>query len=341
MAYTSLEQRIASGYLVMFPAFVPQEDAAVPAAGQREFYGLMQRLYQLLVDEPELAVPALHQDDACPTRYKKAYGKPELDSWVRKSKQAVDSLLKNMFLLGQGVPVKLNKRQQNILARVGIASGGPLPDAWTWMASRPGADPTAFAYCLFDRDHVYSTGTYARLLGEEPFRKLERWMRSRGYRPYDCYKTDWPDFQLTLAYANPAWSPDRPNVGNEYKVKHTGISAQYDAYVQTPVSLGLCIPGGLKPFLEAFSRMEPALQAFVLEHTKRCDGCRYCVQTDRTGTRPLARVPLSHGGETYALCPYFPGYTYSWNSLDDALTDRLTAFLAFMDGCAADRTACG
>lgn len=243
MAYTSLEQRIASGYLAMFPAFVPQEDAAVPAAGQREFYGLMQRLYQLLVDEPELAVPALHQDDAYPTRYKKAYGKPELDSWVRKSKQAVDSLLKNMFLLGQGVPVRLNKRQQNILARVGIAGGGPLPDAWTWMASRPGANPTAFAYCLFDGAHVYSTGTW-----EEPFRKLERGMRSRGYRPWDCYKTDPPDFQLTLAYANPAWSPDRPNVGNEYKVKHTGISAQYDAYVQTPVSLGLCIPGGLKPF---------------------------------------------------------------------------------------------
>lgn len=34
----------------------------------------------------------------------------------------------------------------------------------------------------------------------------------------------------------------------------------------------LCIPGGMKPYLEKFDDMKPALQEFVLSRVKRCDG---------------------------------------------------------------------
>lgn len=207
------------------------------------------------------------------------------------------------------------------------------------MAARPGADPVAFAYCLFDQTHTYAADAYARLLGEGPFRRLEQWMLSRGYRPFDIYRLDrwllgrgeWPDYRLTLTYANPAWGPERPSIGNEYKINHTGISVQYDAYVQNPVSLGLCIPHGLAPFLAHFDAMEDSLKDFVIERTKHCDGCRYCVQTDKKGVRPLARIPVRHQGKEHLLCPIFPGYAYSWTDLDDALVDNLISFLSFMD----------
>lgn len=143
-------------------------------------------------------------------------------------------------------------------------------------------DPVAFAYCLFDETYVYSIDVYARLFSEKPFRRLEKWMLSQGYKPYDRYKTDWIDYQLTLAYANPAWNDELPNIGNEYKIKHTGISAQYDAYVRDPAALGLCIP-------------------------------------------------ISYEKVEYQLCPYFPGYQYSWTSIDDELVDNMIEFLSFMD----------
>ena len=79
-----------------------------------------------------------------------------------------------------------------------------------------------------------------------------------------------------------------------------------------PVSLGLCIPHGLKPYLSHFDAMPGPLREFILSRTKQCDGCRYCVQTDRQGTRPLARVPVRHQGKGQFLCPLFPGYGYSW-----------------------------
>ena len=332
MTYTYLEQRMAKAYLAMLPAFVPDEQAEVSIAEQLEFYDLIKKLYQLLFDEPSLIVPTLHEDDAFPTRYKKGYGKPDLQVNMSKYKKAMETLLQNMFLIGQGTDVKLNKRQLKILDLLGIDDFTKLPTAWTWMSKRPGANQTAFAYCLFNKNYAYSTYVYSRLLGEKVFRRLEDWMISQGYKAYDIYKTDWVDYRLTLTYANPAWGKERPNGGFEYKIRHTGISAQYDSYVSNPVSLGLCIPYGLKHFLENFNSMSNNVKDFVVKCTKKCDRCRYCVQTDKTGMRPLAYIPITHDQLKYMLCPYFPGYNYSWTSIDDNLVDNIIALLTFMDG---------
>lgn len=330
MEYTSLEQRMAGAYLAMLPAFVPKENAEVSVADQRVFYDIMKQLYLLLFEQPALIVPTLHPDDAFPTRYKKGYGKPALEMQVLKVKKAIETLLKNLFLAGQGAEGTLSKRQRHILSilEVDLAE---LPSAWTWMSNRPNADPVAFAYCLFDEKHVYTADLYARLLGETPFRRLEQWLLSHGYKPYDMYNTTWVNYQLSLTYANPAWGEERPNGGNEYKIKHTGISAQYDAYVREPAALGLCIPYGMKRFLECFDSMQQKVQAFVAAHTKECNGCGYCIQTDTTGARSFACIPVTYEQVEYKLCPYFPGYTFSWTSLNDELADNIMGMLAFMD----------
>jgi|GEM_PF-3305021 hypothetical protein len=79
---------------------------------------------------------------------------------------------------------------------------------------------------------------------------------------------------------------------------------------------------------------KPALQDFVLSKTKKCNQCRYCVQTDKTGTRPLAYVKVSRDGNSYALCPYFPGYRFCFTSLDGETADKIIERLDFMDGFA-------
>ena len=42
-------------------------------------------------------------------------------------------------------------------------------------------------------------------------------------------------------------------------------------------------------------------------------------------------MSVDYEGESYALCPYFPGYSFCWTSLDDILADNIIAFLEFMD----------
>lgn len=332
MTYTSLEQRMAQAYIDMFPQFVPDEQVSISVAEQEVFYNLIKALYKLAFDEPQLFVPALHEDDAYPNRFNKSsYSKPDLQVNMRKFMKAMDVLLQNMFLMGQGSSVKLNKRQQIILSRLGIDNYTSLPTAWTWMSTRPETNLIAFSYSFFKEDYPYTSDIYARLLGEEAFHKLENWMISQGYKRYDIYDVTASDCNLSLTYANPAWSKERPSGGFEYKIRHTGISARYDAFVKKPPVFGLCIPNGLKPYLDAFDSMSKENQSFILDHTKRCDGCRYCVQTDKTGSRPLACIPIEYKNNKYNLCPYFPGVGFSWTSIDNALVEQLIEMLTFMD----------
>lgn len=325
---------MAHSYMELLPPFVPDEKAPASVPEQRQFYDLIGDLYRLAYEEPLLFVAALHADDAYPSRYKKGYGKPRLILDMRKFTGAVDGLLQAMFLLGRGEAPKLNKRQRDVLSRLGAGDLADLPAAWRWMATRDGASVPAFSHCLFDEGYPYTSEIYARLLGAPAFKKLEAWMLAQGYRRFNVYDTTASDCDLSLSVVNPAWSAEPPRGGFEYKIKHTGIAAQYDSYTQNPPVFRLCIPGGMKPYLEAFGAMDEALQGFVVERTKKCDRCGYCVQTDKTGARPLAHTVVRFEGRDYRLCNYYPGYNYSWGSIDDQLAEMLMKMLSFMDGFA-------
>ena len=118
--------------------------------------------------------------------------------------------------------------------------------------------------------------------------------------------------------------------GFQYGIRHRGISASYDLLVDSPQVYGLCIPR-MKEVLAAFDTMPANVQDLVATHTKKCDGCRYCVQTDKTGKRPLAKVSVRYNESELQLCPYFPGYRYCWTTLSDDLVDYIIAMLEFMD----------
>jgi len=299
----------------------------------------MKNLRQLAFNEPLLFVPALHEDDAYPNRFnKQEYGKPDLQTKMKKFTKEVDSLMQVMFLLGQGSDVKINKRQQIILSRIGIDDLTDLPAAWVWMSRREDANLTAFSHCLFDKNYSYASDIYMRLLEEKPFRKLKKWMIDHGYNQYDIHDITASDCKLSLTYANPAWSKDSPSGGFEYKIKHTGISVRYDPFIKQPVVFGLCIPKGLtKSLAESFHLMSESLKAFFIKQTIKCWDCRYCVQTDKTGLRPLAYVLIKYKQAEYKMCTYFPGYRYCWTSINDDLADALIEMLSFMDKFAPNK----
>jgi len=333
MTFENLEQRMARSYTDLFPKFIPDENAPVSKQDQKEFYTMMKNLYKLAFDEPLMFVSALHEDDAFPRRYnKKSYGKPDLEKNMKKFMKAVDDLLLNMYQAGKDSNVKFNKKQQEILAKSGITDTAKLPAAWKWMSERTGSNIVAFSHCFFRNDYCYTSDIFAPLIGEAAFRKLEKWMVKKGYTRFDAFDVTASSSKFTLNYINPKWSDEEPKGGHLFKIKHTGISVCYEPYAANPPLLGLRIPDGLKPYLEKFDSMDEKLKAFAVERTKKCDGCRYCVQTDKTGKRPLALVKVTYGKKDYSLCPYFPGFSYGWSVIDDELVEKLIAFLSFMDG---------
>lgn len=108
----------------------------------------MKNLYQMLFDDPALLVPALHPDDAFPSRYKKGYGKPALEAQVLKIENAAEGLLKNMFRMGGGAQVKWEPAAAENPALAGLDPLAALPRRGSGWATRPNADPVAFAYCF-------------------------------------------------------------------------------------------------------------------------------------------------------------------------------------------------
>ena len=331
MNYTSLEQRMAKSYIDLFPKFVPDENAPVTISEQENFYSILKSIYQLGYDEPLLFVTKLHEDDVYPHRYKKMYGKPELAVNMKKFQNAMDSLLKNMFLIGQNSIPEINKSQKVIFSKLGINTFTQLPSAWTWMAKRPEANIITFSRCFFKIDYPHQSYFYASFFGETSFRKLEKWMFTHGYKKYDIYDINKWHSILSLTYANPLWNKELPKGGFEYKIKHTGISATFDLHYKDPAIFGLCIPNGLKVFLEAFESMDLNLKKFFINQTKKCNNCRYCIQTDKTGSRPLVSITVDFQQEKYNLCPYYPGSSYSWTSINNELVEQLISFLTFMD----------
>jgi hypothetical protein len=328
LGFGSLEQRLAHTYLDTFPEFEPSKNGC-SVTEQETFYKLMQNLYQLAYDEPDLFVSQLHEDDAYMNRFNKsAEGKPELDKNMRFFTKSVDELLNAMFQMGTNRnTVKLSKRQNVILRRLGVNEAGVLPAAWVWMAARQGAGILAFSKCLFDQNHSYARAVFARLLGDTvAFHRLEQWVTGHGYTRFDNLHG-----QLSIDFANLSWDKNIPTGGFQFKIRHTGISISYDKSAKEPPILGLCIPNGLKDCLNSFQDMDEGLKKFVISRTKKCDSCNFCIQTDKTKTRPRAFIPIKYNSNTVNLCPLFPGYSYFWSSINDELVNDLIAMMSFMD----------
>ena len=336
LTYTSLEQRTAQGYLDVFPLFIPEESASVSIEEQKEFYDIMKKLYKLAYVEPQLFVPKLHEDDVPPMLFSgRSDSEQETLTNMKKFRKSVDTLIWQMYLMGIGSEYTLNTRQKKILAGLGIADFTKLSPVWEWMAKKEHLErfeqPSRFAHCCFREEYLYAADIFEKAFDNTAFGKLKGWMTAHGYKPFQICNTTASDCKLSLTYANPSWSEETPRGGFEYKIKHTGISMRYEPCCKEPWILGVCIPGGMKLFLEHFDEMPEHVQDFVMSRIKRCDGCRYCVQTDKTGKRPFARIAVQYAEKEYKLCPYYPGYSFWWTSIDDTLADNIIGLLGFMD----------
>jgi hypothetical protein len=348
--FACLEQRMVNTYLDTFPSFVPSESGPEIRA-QEQFYQFMHGLYQRLSRDPALMSSTLHEDDAHTHRFNKgADNKPKLKGLMRRTIKKVDALLMFFFQAGQSGQVegntlvvdgsvKMSKRHRLLSEQLGLHQRtesdrtvlshddyAEMFQAWTWMATRAGASLLDFSRCLFRESYPYASDIYARLSGNEvAFRRLERYLIENGYTRMDNWNGT-----LTLDYYRTHGGKTPTKGGFQYGIHHTGISASYDPLMDSPPVFGLCIPR-MKEILAAFDSMPPRVQDFVVARTKKCDGCRFCVQTDKTGKRPLANLPVSYGDKELRLCPYFPGYRYCWTALSDGLVDDMIAMLGFMD----------
>jgi hypothetical protein len=344
--YANLQQRIAHSYLDMLPPFAPLANSEVSVHSQEQFYRFLKQVYQALFDTPELLFVSTHEDDAFPNRFNRAsYGKPKLYNIMKKSFGEIEGLISWFLALGQNASitdgkmvvsdvVKGKKKYANLSPQLGLnldgntlscaAFDGLFP-AWKWMAER--GNPTEFGRAMFDPAYPYLQDVYTRLLGDaQSFGRLVAYLEAHGYRRFECERGPY-----TLDYAKRSIAAEVP-LGNPIHgdPNYYGISAEYRYETAVPQFMALRILG-MKSLLLKFDQMQPHLQDFVVRYAKKCDHCRYCTQTDKTGKRQELAIPVQYGVEEYMICPLYPGFNFVFETLDDPLSLNLIAFLDFMD----------
>jgi len=347
MNYTSLEQRMAHTYRDMFPPFIPLAGAEASIQSQEQFYGFMKNVIQILFDTPQVLFTKLFEDDAYPNRFNQAsYGKPNLYGHMKKDLVAIDELMTLLFTLGQkgtvedgglalSQAVEIKKKHRNVLPQLGLKlednilkcdQFSDLFTTWHWMATRENASPIAFSRCMFDPGHSYIQDIYARLFGDEnAFCLLEQYLDKNGYMRVETKRGPFTlDYvKQTVEKEVPLGSPQH---GDPF---HYGISAEYKASAAIPQFMVLRIVE-MSDMLLKFDRMPDGLKRFVVQYIKKCDDCKYCIQTDKTGKRKQLHIDLAYDGG-YLVCPLYPGFNFCFTELNDNLVQGLTAFLDFMD----------
>lgn len=346
--YDSLEQRIIDTYLESFPPFSPS--AGAPEESQRQFHDFLRGVYQALLADPGILFDTLHEDDAYYRRFNRAAEKkPDLNKNMQAIRKKLEGLLELLHSLGRtgtaaadglllSGETKLTKKQLARLEALGLhAAAGclsapayPLMAAgWTFLAGETADAPLRFSRCLFgpENDSRAAYDLFAPLLGSG-VTALRDFCAASGYETVS-FREGKLSLDYVKNYGKTAKEQAEPLKDAWAERNYAGVSMEYDFYVFQPARLCLRLPR-MKELLASFDRMPEPVQRFLLRWNKRCDGCRYCVQTDKTGQRPLAAVPVA-GVERATLCPIFPGYNYCWTAVDEPLAEGLIAVLRYID----------
>ena len=308
--------------------------AGVSEASQKDYYAFVSELLDTLFAQPELLFGTLHEDDAHPNRFNCAsYGKPKLKADMNAIDKKLQALFALLHQLGSGkqAAATLCKPKLQQLAALGLtladgqmtcARHPALTEAWQYLAATWPEGAPGFERCWFDPAWPYMETAMARLYDAAPYKRLTTWINENGYKQYPCVTR--PD---ALDYAKSVKSEETPlGYAIHGDKDHYGFTLEYRYEARVPQHFEVRLLR-FADLLKRCDQLSKKTQQMILTHVKHCDGCRYCVQTDKTGKRPLAAIPL--GGEK--LCPLFPGFSFARSELTMDETEGTIALLTDME----------
>jgi hypothetical protein len=357
--FDNLAQRIVNGWIETMPDFIPVPSIPVTETAQRQFYTFLRGVAETIRDHSDwLGLPIQPDDSYEP--YEMQNRRPALIDAMRKTKRKVDDFVALLLKMGvagvvdeqklhiQKADVNLTAPTRARLTRFGLAMEAgktetvvacdAFPDmfpAWTWLAADATrtapttgpahVPPVRFSRCLYSDTYPYTRDVLLRLADDSSgLPALIDFFEKEGYTLV-CNR----DNQVNVDWVKSYGKADDPLKGWWGERVHSGLAFEYSWIQKNPMLFGLRIPM-FKTLLQHFDAMPNQVKEFVVRHTKHCDACGYCTQTDKTGKRPRAFMTVEYNGE-HALCTMFPGFGYTWQSLGRSVVADIQAFLTFTD----------
>lgn len=180
-----------------------------------------------------------------------------------------------------------------------------------------------FSRCVFEPEGNWTARAFDALLGADgELVRLCGELEKRGYTRVDCVDRK----KISLDYVKQHGKKAEPLKLAWAERTHSGIEVSFEELRLEPCFLWIRMPM-FRDVLASADKLPEDTVKFIASHTKSCDGCRYCVQTDKTGTRPLASVKFGEKKK----CPLYPGFTMNWRGLSRELAENILATLDAVD----------
>lgn len=175
-----------------------------------------------------------------------------------------------------------------------------------------------FSRAVFDETKDYLVDGFDKMINANGELKLfcELLEKNDFYRQV---RIDGKD--LSLNYLKNYEKKDEPLKKSFGEKSRLGIEISYE-----DIHLNCCVVSLRLPFFKDvllnIDALSSEVKTFVENHTKTCDGCRYCVQTDKSGTKPLAAISV--GG--VKKCPYYPSFSFRFTEFSKDLANEIWKF---------------
>lgn len=361
-SFENLAQRSIYYFLATYPSFYSVNSADVSTDEQKAAYEFIKGIYEKLYENPVLlgfkTIPDDSFGDWEPQKAKPALA-PAIRNIIKKVEEFIAMLLSvSLYGLVEGNTLKVNKHDVELkpslikqLAAFGVdvkkkeneyvldfpfnVKGLKLLAGISVQNVKPPKDGKQKPYLLFSRGVFDVTAPWSRevfgnmFTDRNSFNTLIGFLEQNGYKRIDNKEYN---NQISLDYIRSYGKPEDELKWAWAERTHGGIEVVYEEIKKNQPLISLRIPY-FGEILKNNEKMNEQVKNFVVSITKKCDGCRYCVQTDKTGKRPFACIPI----DEYMLCPLFAGFQYRWKSLNDKTVEGMIEMLKFIDEIFADR----
>ena len=354
-AFKTLEHRIIYYYVATMPAFIPIKSADVSIQSQYQFYQFMQDCMDILYCDP--TVLGLNETpDAFYPDFALNKSNPHLIELMRKITKKIEYFYNRIIFIGlegvtDGAKITLSRKDHRIykktlqLLQHFDLNSEITPDeiiftserhpnmfaALCYLASKASDQDKrkgmiTFVRCVFNEDYKpYGVSIFDKIMTENPaYNRLKSYLQQEGY--VDHITLDDPN---RIDYIKNNGKKDLKVCSPEAAKHYWGVSFEYDKRRKNQMLLSCRFPQ-YKHILASYTTLSPEIREIIIQHTKPCNACGYCTQTDKTGKRKPLTVHVEDD-KSYYLCPLYPVWGYKFTHFNYDLVDKITKLLSAFD----------
>jgi hypothetical protein len=363
--FDNLAQRSIYYFLATIPAFKGINSTEASESEQKNAYDFIMGIYERLYAEPGLLGLKLEADDSFDD-WEQQNIKPTLTPKIRGTIKKIDEFIYTIYkivsighgeedtLIVSNNDLPLKPSVLKLLSKFGVQTrltetsyiftfpsdtikGLKLLAKVSAENTRmtKGSEPKfhlLFSRGVFDVQASYTREVFGNMFEDRTaFDKLLDFLEEAGYTRIDNKEYG---NGISLDYIKNYGNPEEELKWAWAERTRGGIELLYEEVRRKQPLLSLRVPY-FGELLKNANKMNDKVKNFVTTTSKKCDGCRYCVQTDKTGKRPFVFVKV----DEYNICPLFCGFQYRWRTINEETVDNIIEMLKFVDESFAEKSA--